>query len=73
MADRHPMLVAQLDKLQSCFPCDYCTSASKPWNIVFVVPPEKVKTFCLQQQNPKDALFHLKQYVLGLDTNTMFT
>ncbi|KAF8579037.1 hypothetical protein K439DRAFT_1638322 [Ramaria rubella] len=73
MADRHPMLVAQLEKLQTCFPRANRPSALKPWNIVFVVPPEKAKTFHRQQLNPKDASFHLRQYKLGLDTNTMLT
>ncbi|KAF8578389.1 hypothetical protein K439DRAFT_1529187 [Ramaria rubella] len=71
MTDRHPMLVAQLEKLQTCFPRANRPSALKPWNIVFVVPPEKAKTFHRQQL--KDAPFHLRQYKLGLDTNTMLT
>ncbi|KAF8584001.1 hypothetical protein K439DRAFT_1617083 [Ramaria rubella] len=73
MPDRHPMLVAQLEKLQTCFPRANRPSALKPWNIVFVVPPEKAKTFRRQQLNPKDAPFHLRQYKLGLNTNTMVT
>ncbi|KAF8576198.1 hypothetical protein K439DRAFT_1623009 [Ramaria rubella] len=73
MANRHPMLVAQLEKLLTCFPRAYRPSAFKPWNIVFVVPPEKVETFRRQQLNSKDAPFHLRQYKLGLDTKTKFT